>query len=74
LEDQSLVVRRPHSTHGRILEIHPTAEGVRRLEASYPIVTELEERIAAGLSDRKLADVKRWLVDTAIAMTATATP
>ena len=70
LERDGLVERRPHATHGRILELFPTDEGVRQVQATYPLVTALEDRIAAGLSPRKLADVKRWLVDTAIAMSA----
>jgi DNA-binding MarR family transcriptional regulator len=68
LERDGLVERRPHATHGRILEIHPTAEGKRRLKAADPIVTDLESRIAEGLSDRQLATVRRWLVDTALRM------
>lgn len=71
LERDGLVERRPHPTHGRILETHPTEAGIRKLEATYPIVIELEDRIAAGLSERQLATIKRWLVDTAIAMTGT---
>jgi DNA-binding MarR family transcriptional regulator len=74
LEASGLVERRTHPSHGRILQIHPTAEGIRRLEASYPVVTELEDRITAGLTERKVAEVKRWLVDTARAMRAATEP
>jgi DNA-binding MarR family transcriptional regulator len=66
LEREGLVERRPHPTHGRILEIYPTPEGLRRLDATYPAVIALEDRIAAGVSASKLADLKRWLVDTAV--------
>jgi DNA-binding MarR family transcriptional regulator len=69
LERDGLVERRPHPTHGRILEIHPTDAGIRKLEATYPIVIDLEDRIAAGLSERQLATIKRWLVNAAIAVT-----
>jgi hypothetical protein len=31
-------------------------------------VIELEDRIAAGLSDRQLTAIKRWLVDVATTM------
>ena len=65
LERDGLVERRPHPTHGRILEIHPTAEGRRRLRAAYPLVTALEDRIAEGLSGRQVASIKQWLVSTA---------
>jgi DNA-binding MarR family transcriptional regulator len=68
LERAGLVERRPHATHGRILELFPTDEGARQVRATYPLVTALEDRIAAGLSPRQLADVKRWLVRTAISM------
>jgi DNA-binding MarR family transcriptional regulator len=68
LERDGLVERRPHATHGRILELFPTDEGVRQVHATYPLVTALEDRIAAGLSPRQLAEVKRWLVATAISM------
>jgi DNA-binding MarR family transcriptional regulator len=68
LERDGLVERRPHPTHGRILEIHPTEAGTRKVEATYPVVIELEDRIAAGLSERQLATIKRWLVDAALAM------
>ena len=65
---ERLVERRPHATHGRILELFPTDEGVRQVHAAYPLVTALEDRIASGLTPRRLAEIKRWLVDTAISM------
>jgi DNA-binding MarR family transcriptional regulator len=73
LERDGLVERRPHPTHGRILEIHPTKLGVRRLDAAYPAVIELEDRISAKLGQRPLAVIKRWLVDTAQLLTETDT-
>jgi DNA-binding MarR family transcriptional regulator len=68
LEREGLVERRAHSSHGRILQVFPTEEGVQRLRETYPIVIELEDRIAEGLSDRQLASIKRWLVRTAQTM------
>ena len=38
LERDGLVERSPHPTHGRILEIHPTAEGRRCLRAAYRLI------------------------------------
>jgi len=70
LERDGLIERRPHATHGRILEIHPTKQGVRRLGEAYPVVIEIEDRISAGLGDRRFAVVKRWLVDTARSLSA----
>jgi DNA-binding MarR family transcriptional regulator len=70
LERDGLIERRPRPDHGRILEIHPTREGIRRLDRAYPVVIELEDRIAATLSERELATVKKWLVRTAVTLTA----
>jgi DNA-binding MarR family transcriptional regulator len=70
LEREGLVERRAHPTHGRILQIFPTDEGVHRVQTTYPIVIDLENRIAEGLSDRQLATIKRWLVRTAQTMHA----
>jgi DNA-binding MarR family transcriptional regulator len=67
LERDGLIERRPHATHGRIVEIHPTKEGIRRLDRAYPAVIELEDRITAGLSQRQVATIKKWLVQAAAA-------
>jgi DNA-binding MarR family transcriptional regulator len=69
LEADGLVKKRPSAAHGRILELSATPTGVRYVDAAYPLVTALEDRIAESLSRRKLDEVKRWLVDVAIAMT-----
>jgi DNA-binding MarR family transcriptional regulator len=69
LEADGLVKKRPSAAHGRILELFATAKGARAVDAAYPLVIALEDRIANGLSERKLADVKQWLVDVAVAMT-----
>jgi DNA-binding MarR family transcriptional regulator len=73
LEADGLVKKRPSAAHGRILELSATPRGVRCVDAAYPLVTALEDRIAESLSGRKLAEVKRWLVDVAIAMTEVTT-
>jgi DNA-binding MarR family transcriptional regulator len=70
LERDGLVERRPHPTHGRILEVHPTREGVRRLEQAYPAVIELEDHLTADLSQRQLTAIKEWLVHTAVTLAA----
>ena len=69
LQRDGLIERRPHPTHGRILEIHPTAEGERRLVQAYPRVIELEDRITSGTSADRLAVIKQWLVHTAVTLT-----
>jgi DNA-binding MarR family transcriptional regulator len=71
LEREGLIDRRPHPTHGRILEIHPTKKGIRRLQDAYPAVTELEDRITGDRSERQIALIKRWLVDVARTLTET---
>src|SRR3954453_17044748 len=65
LEREGLVERRPHPTHGRILQVTLTSEGERRLAAATPAVRRLESRIEEGLSPAQLAPVKEWLVTAA---------
>jgi DNA-binding MarR family transcriptional regulator len=65
MEKERLVRREPHPTHRRILEIYPSDEGARRFHAAQPFIDELESRISAGLNQRELTRIKRWLVDAA---------
>jgi DNA-binding MarR family transcriptional regulator len=65
LERESLIERRPHPTHGRILQATLTSEGQRRLEAANPAVRALSREIERGLSPDEIATVKAWLVATA---------
>jgi DNA-binding MarR family transcriptional regulator len=65
LERESLVERRPHPTHGRILQVTLTSEGQRRLEDANPSVRALERAIERDLSSDEVATVKAWLVATA---------
>jgi DNA-binding MarR family transcriptional regulator len=60
-----LVERRPHPTHGRILQVSLTPEGERRLAAATPAVRRLERAIEEGLGDEELVAVKAWLVAAA---------
>src|SRR5919197_6610461 len=53
LERNGLVERRPHPTHGRILEANLTREGQRRLEEARPAVDRLEAIIVDGYSERE---------------------
>jgi DNA-binding MarR family transcriptional regulator len=71
LDQQGLIERRPHASHGRILEIHPTDEGRRRVRAAYPAVKRLEESMTEGMSPRQVQTIKRWLVDVAARMAST---
>jgi DNA-binding MarR family transcriptional regulator len=65
LERESLVERRPHPTHGRILQATLTAEGERRLKAATPSVRRLEHAIERNLTPEQITTVKDWLVTTA---------
>jgi DNA-binding MarR family transcriptional regulator len=65
LERESLIERRPHPTHGRILQATLTSEGQRRLETANPSVRALERGIERGLTSDEIATVKTWLVATA---------
>lgn len=59
LEREGLLERRPHPTHGRILQATLTREGKRRLDAATPAVRRLEKLIDAD------ASIKHWLVEAA---------
>ena len=65
LERAGLLERRPHPTHGRILEATLTDEGERRLEAATPSVRALEQAIEQDLAPERIAAVKDWLVTSA---------
>ena len=65
MEAQGLVHREPHPTHGRILEIYPTDEGLRRFKAARPFIRRLESEMCAGFSATQVATIKRWLVESA---------
>jgi DNA-binding MarR family transcriptional regulator len=65
LERDGLIERRPHPTHGRILQVTLSAEGERRLAAANPAVLELEAGIEADFSADEIATVKAWLVAAA---------
>ena len=65
LERQSLVTRRAHPAHGRILQVFLTDEGRRRLDRATPRVRAVERVVEAGLTDAEAAAVKTWLVDAA---------
>jgi DNA-binding MarR family transcriptional regulator len=65
LERDALIERRPHPTHGRILQATLTSEGQRRLEAANTAVRGLRRVIERDWTSDEMAIVKRWLVTTA---------
>jgi DNA-binding MarR family transcriptional regulator len=65
LERNGLVDRRPHPTHGRVLQVDLTPEGQQRLEAATPSVRALEKTIEEDLGPAQIAAIKAWLVASA---------
>ena len=65
LEREALIERRPHPTHGRILQATLTSEGQRRLRASNPSIRALERDTERNFSSGEISTVKTWLVATA---------
>ena len=60
-----LIERRPHPTHGRILQVTLSAEGRRRLESANPAVRAVEHATERDFSAAEIALVKAWLVAAA---------
>jgi DNA-binding MarR family transcriptional regulator len=69
LERERLIRKHQHPSHGRVLQLFPTDEGIRRVREAYPAVIALEDRIAELIPSRQLPTIKRWLVDVATNMT-----
>jgi DNA-binding MarR family transcriptional regulator len=65
MERAGLIERRPHPTHGRILQTTLTDAGRAALEASTPAVQALERAVEEGLAPDQLAAIKAWLVASA---------
>jgi len=65
LEREALIERRPHPTHGRILQATLTSEGQRRLRAANPSVRALEREIERNFTPSEVSTVKTWLVAAA---------
>jgi DNA-binding MarR family transcriptional regulator len=65
LEREALIERRPHPTHGRILQATLTSEGQRRLESANPTVRALERAIERDFTPDEIATIKTWLVAAA---------
>lgn len=53
LERRGLVTRRPHPTHGRVLEVSLSPEGRLALEASHRTVLAVEARMTSGLEEQE---------------------
>jgi DNA-binding MarR family transcriptional regulator len=64
LERADMIERRPHPTHGRILQVMLTDAGRRNLEAAQPAVRELEGAAEQGYAADEITIIKSWLVST----------
>jgi DNA-binding MarR family transcriptional regulator len=69
LAREALITRRPHPTHGRILQVTLTARGEEQLAAATPAVGALEAAVERGLDAAEVARIKAWLVAAAQALT-----
>jgi DNA-binding MarR family transcriptional regulator len=65
LERNRLIERRPHPTHGRILQATLTPAGRRRLEEARHAVSDLEREMEQGFDPDEIRLIKRWLITTA---------
>jgi DNA-binding MarR family transcriptional regulator len=61
LERDGAILMTPHPVHGRVLQWTLTRRGLSLLEKCRKHALALERRLAAGLSGREQATVRRWL-------------
>ncbi|CAL77360.1 putative transcriptional regulatory protein, MarR family [Bradyrhizobium sp. ORS 278] len=61
LERDGAIRRTPHPVHGRMLQWSLTPRGRALLTRARRQATALERRLAAGLGQRDLATIRRWL-------------
>lgn len=65
LERMNAIVRKPHASHGRIIELDLTDKGQRLLRASRERAHAIEQQLAQGLSSEERKLIKRWLAHVA---------
>lgn len=68
LEEEELLERTPHPTHGRIQQLHLTEEGTARLEEAHAIVEALEEEMTDPVSAEEVEQAKEVLLRCAGAL------
>lgn len=61
LERSGAIARTPHPVHGRVLQWRLTRRGARLLDNCRRHALALERRLAAGLTGKSQATVRRWL-------------
>ena len=62
LERMGALVRTPHATHGRVLQIGVSAKGKQLLARCRTAVDAIEQDMAVGLTAVEETAVRRWLV------------
>jgi DNA-binding MarR family transcriptional regulator len=65
LERDGAIKKTPHPIHGRVLQWTLTRRGTARLAKCRRHVQAVERRLAAGLSAKSQATVRRWLANIA---------
>jgi DNA-binding MarR family transcriptional regulator len=65
LERAGTIQRRPHETHGRILEIELSESGIALLETCRKRVHTIERELLEGFTSSEAKAVRRWLVHVA---------
>jgi DNA-binding MarR family transcriptional regulator len=65
LERDGAIVKTPHPVHGRMLQWTLTDHGLDLLSQCRRHALALERRLAAGMNDRELATIRRWLAKVA---------
>ncbi len=68
LERSGTIRKTPHPVHGRVLQWHLSPKGVVLLARCRRHAQALERRLAAGLTPRNEAVVRRWLAGIAADM------
>lgn len=66
LERDRAIRKTPHPVHGRVLQWTLTPRGMKLLTKCRKHALTLERRLAAGLTAREAATVRRWLSDVAV--------
>jgi DNA-binding MarR family transcriptional regulator len=65
LERDGAIVKTPHPVHGRMLQWMLTPHGLDLLQKCRRHAQALERRLAAGMSEKELATIRRWLAKIA---------
>lgn len=71
LERRGLVLRAPHPTHGRVIQVQITDEGSRLLERAQQLTRPVDARALALLDDKEREQLRELLLRT---MTAVGLP